>query len=113
MCHSISIKNLHHSSPILLTNDDEEIHVLMSSLLDKIDKEINSSTDASFMLFNASSSSRHHTSSENDELFSSPDDWKNSSGILIDESDIPSRKFLIIGIVYLFLKRIYSNQRCF
>jgi hypothetical protein len=93
MCHSISIKNLHHSSPILLNHEDEEIHVLMSLLLDKVDTEINSSNDTSLMLFNASSSSRHHTSSENEDLFSSPDDWKNSSGILIDESDIPSRMF--------------------
>jgi hypothetical protein len=62
MCHSISIKNLHHSSPILLNHDDEEINVLMSSLLDKVDKEIDSSNNESFMLFNASSSSRHHTS---------------------------------------------------
>jgi hypothetical protein len=93
MCHSISIKNLHHSSPILLNHEDEEIHVLMSLLLDKVDTEINSSNDTSLMLFNASSSGRHHTSSENEDLFSSPDDWKNSSGILIDESDIPSRMF--------------------
>ncbi len=96
MCHSISIKNLHQSTTILSNNDEEQIHDLMSSLLDKIDKERNSSTESSFILFNASSNNRHHTSSDPiEDLFPSLDDYKHSSGILVDDKDLPLRKFYV------------------
>ncbi|UJR14093.1 hypothetical protein I4U23_001089 [Adineta vaga] len=93
MCHSSSIKSLHQCP---LNTDDEQIHELMSSLLDTIDKENNTiPVDTSRMLFNASASTHRHKSSDhelfdNDDLFYSLDGHKHSSGILINESDIPS-----------------------
>ncbi len=93
MCHSISIKNIHRSSSIISNNNEEEIHDLMLSLLDKIDKEINLSNDTSCMLFDASSNNRHRISSDNnDDLFQVFDDCKHSSGILVDEKNLSPRK---------------------
>jgi hypothetical protein len=93
MCHSISVKNLHQSTTILSNIDEEAIRDLMSSLLDQIDKENDSSVDSSLMLFNASSHSRHRVSTDiNEDLFQSFDDYKHSTGILVDDKEIISRK---------------------
>ena len=110
MCHSTSIKNLHQSSTVLLNNDDEQIRDLMTSLLDQIDKGTNDST---YILFNASSTNRHRASSDNnDDLFQSLDSCKHSSGILVDEKELSSRKiyssFLFESMkTYLFKQRVF------
>jgi hypothetical protein len=71
-CHSTSVKNLQHCpTNHTLNTDEEQIHELMSSLLDKIDKELNPSisTDSCCKIFNASSTIQHHisiNSSDND-----------------------------------------------
>jgi hypothetical protein len=65
MCHSTSVKNFQHNqSNRPLNTDEEQIHDLMISLLDKIDKELNpsASTDTCCVLFNASSTMQHHIS---------------------------------------------------
>lgn len=99
MCHSTSIKDLHPSSPILPSKSDDDIHALMSTILDKIDRDIHPSEDTSMMLFNISSSTSHHrlSSDSNDELFQSLDEWKHSGGILVDQKDVPTRKFDLIA----------------
>jgi hypothetical protein len=77
----------------------------MSSLLDQIDKENDSSVDSSLMLFNASSHSRHRVSTDiNEDLFQSFDDYKHSTGILVDDKEIISRKFDFLGIFLNILK---------
>ncbi|CAF2985343.1 unnamed protein product [Rotaria sp. Silwood2] len=96
MCHSTSIKNLDQSTTIFSNNDEQEVHETMSSLLDQIDKELNSSTDSSFVLFNASSHVRRSISADNqifhyEDLFHSFDDSKHSIGVLIDDKDLSSQ----------------------
>jgi flagellin-like hook-associated protein FlgL len=105
MYHSISLKSLHQSSPTILSNNDEEqIRDLISSLVDKIDKEMNNSNDLSVKLFNASSISHHRISSDNNEdLFQTLDDCKHSIGILVDDQDVPSRKDLFDFIIRIFI----------
>ncbi|CAF1378998.1 unnamed protein product [Adineta steineri] len=93
MCHSSSIKNIHQCSTTSMNNDEEQVHDLMSSLLDKIDKEFNSSIDTSRMLFNASSANQRRISTDNEDLFYSLDGVKHSSGILINDKDIPSSTY--------------------
>ncbi|CAF1235444.1 unnamed protein product [Adineta ricciae] len=96
MCHSSSIKNLLKYS---VNSDEEQVHELMTSLLDKIDKEYNTEpVDTSNMLFNASASAHRRTSPaqqllENDDLCYSLDGHKHSSGILISENDVPSHGY--------------------
>ncbi|CAF0893615.1 unnamed protein product [Adineta ricciae] len=110
MCHSTSIKQAQRCpEKPLLTSDEEEIRHLMSSLLDKIEKELNSS-DTHFVLFDATSSkvqrhlsktSSNHTCETDDEAFASSartdsfsddsfhpfDEYKHSLGILLDENE--------------------------
>ncbi len=98
ICHSISLKSLHQYSTILSNNDEEQIRDLISLLVDKIDKEMNTSNDFSVKLFNASSINRHRILSDNNEdLFQTFDDCKHSIGILVDDKDIPSRKDYFIS----------------
>ena len=104
MCHSSSIKTLHQSSTISLNNDEEQIRDLISSLIDKIDKDMNISDDTNFVLFNASSNTRRRLLSDkqtlnNDDMCQSIDEHKHSHGILIDDEDMPSRKgfFLLLS----------------
>jgi hypothetical protein len=103
MCHSISVKNLQHNqNNISLNTDEQQIHDLMIFLLDKIDKELN--TTDTCMLFNASSNLQRHLSknssdknqtflpipqNENyfDDSFQPLDDYKHSLGILLDDQD--------------------------
>lgn len=96
MYHSTSVKNLQQIPKLFSNNDEEQIHDIMSSLLDKIDKE--DSNESSIKLFNASAlTHRHRVSSEtNEDLFQSLDDCKHSSGILVDEKDAQSRKDFIL-----------------
>ncbi len=104
MYHSISLKSLHQSPTILSNNDEEQIRDLISSLVDKIDKEMNNSNDLSVKLFNASSISHHRISSDNNEdLFQTLDDCKHSIGILVDDQDVPSRKNLFDFIFRIFI----------
>jgi len=105
ICHSISLKNLHQYSTILSNNNDEEqIHDLISLLVDKIDKEMNNSNDFSVKLFNVSSINRHRILSDNNEdLFQTFDDCKHSIGILVDDKDIPSRKDYFISFCRILL----------
>lgn len=93
MCHSTSIKNLHPSSSVIAGQSDEEVNELMSTILDKVDQD----TDTSKMLFNVSSSTSHprRSSDSNDELVHPLDEWKHSGGILVEEKDVPTRKFYI------------------
>jgi len=107
MCHSISIKNLHQSSTISTNNDEEQqLQDVISSLLDKIDKEINSSNDSRHVLFNASHNYRRKSSDtqllDNENLFHSLDDYKHSIGILVDDKDIASRKYYILVFVLFY-----------
>ena len=97
MCHSTSIKNLQPSS-IIAGQSDEDIHELMSTLLDKIDRDNNPSEETSKMLFNLSSSTSHQrlSSSSNDELVHPLDEWKHSGGILVEQKDVPTRKSNIL-----------------
>jgi len=109
MCHSISIKNLHQSSTISTNNDEEQqLQDVISSLLDKIDKEINSSNDSCHVLFNASNNYRRKSSDtqllDNENLFHSLDDYKHSIGILVDDKDIASRKYYILVFFHHFIK---------
>jgi hypothetical protein len=96
MCHSSSIKTLHQSSAISLNNDEEQIRDLISSLIDKIDKDMNISDDTNFVLFNASSNTRRRLLSDkqtlDNDVYQSVDDHKHSHGILINDEDMPSRK---------------------
>ena len=110
MCYSTSIKHAQccPEKPLLIS-DEEEIRHLMSSLLDRIEKEFNSS-DKHFMLFDATSSkvqrhlsktSSNHTCETDDEAFASSartdsfsddsfhpfDEYKHSLGILLDENE--------------------------
>jgi hypothetical protein len=109
----------------ILNTDETEIHNLMSSLLDRIDKELNPSlsSDTCCMLFNASTIQRHISQNYDDDgflptatddifsddLFQPLDDYKHSIGILLDDNDddknvnknfnrVPSRKLL--GFVF-------------
>jgi len=120
---STSVKHAQDSlTHTILNTDEAEIHNLMSSLLDRIDKELNPfiSSDTCCMLFNASTIQRHisQNSSYNnhddngflptatDDIFSDDlcqplDDYKHSIGILLDDNDddknfnrVPSRKLL-------------------
>lgn len=111
MCHSISVKNSQHNQITPTFNTDEEqIHDLMQSLLDKIDKELNpsNSTDT-HVLFDASSSiQRYHSKPSTDnnnnydndtflpmpndensleDAFQPLDDYKLSIGILHNDND--------------------------
>ncbi len=110
MYRSISVKSSHHNQPnTSLNTDEEQIHDLMMTILDKIDKELNPSTSTdTCMIFNASSALQHHVSknsSDNnhfdddtflpiptndhfvDDSFQSLDDYKHSIGILLDNND--------------------------
>lgn len=94
MCHSSSIKDLH---VFPTKNDDEHVQELLSSILDTVDRESHSPTDGSRVLFNAAAHARRRTSSDRQladsgDHFYSLDGQKHSSGILIDESDVPPRK---------------------
>lgn len=91
MCHSTSIKNLHPSSSAIAGQSDEDVNELMTTILDKVDQN----TETSKMLFNVSSSTTHprRSSDSNDELGHSLDEWKHSGGILVEEKDVPTRKF--------------------
>jgi hypothetical protein len=116
MCHSISIKNLQHNqNHIPLNTDEQQIHDLMISLLDKIDKELNP-TDTC-ILFDASSNSQRHLSKNSSDIdnkclaipqnetylddslqisndsFRPLDDYKHSLGILLDDKDDISDNF--------------------
>ena len=119
MCHSSSIKNLLKHS---VNSDEEQVHELMTSLLDTIDKEYNTeAVDTSCMLFNASASAHRYASPaqqlvENDDLCYSLDGHKHSSGILISENDVPSRtEFFRIDLIdfrYLVVLDGYQLENC-
>lgn len=105
MYHSISLKNLQQLPITLSNNDEEQIHELISTLVDNIDKEMSDSNGPSVMLFNASSNNRHRVSSENnDDLLQSFDECKHSSGILVDDKDIISCKnYFILKFLFKLL----------
>ena len=112
MFHSISIKNTHQSKTVLSINDEEQVRETISSLLDKIDKETNLSSNSPVLLFNVSTNISHRTSPESqflseENLFQSSDDYKHSMGILVDEKDISSRKShltFLFSILIIILK---------
>ncbi|CAF3433047.1 unnamed protein product [Rotaria socialis] len=95
MCHSTSIKGLEQAATLVSNNDEDDIHDIMSLLLDKIEKELEDApTDPSRVLFDISSISSRRKSSEkqilkNEDLFQSSDDHQHSIGILVDIDDIP------------------------
>ncbi|CAF3792758.1 unnamed protein product, partial [Rotaria magnacalcarata] len=99
MCHSTSIKGLQQVTTLVSNNDEDDMHDIMSSLLDKIEKELEDvPTDLSSVLFDISSISSRRKSSEkqilkNEDLFQSSDDHQHSIGILVDIDDIPLRIF--------------------
>lgn len=99
MCHSTSIKILQQTATLVSNNDEDDIHDIMSSLLDKIEKELEDiPADPSCVLFDISSISSRRKSSEkqilkNEDLFQSSDDHKHSIGILVDVDDIPLREY--------------------
>jgi hypothetical protein len=65
MYHSTSVKNPSHCpTNSILNTDEEQIHELMSSLLDRIDKELNPPilTDTCCKIFDASSAIQRHIS---------------------------------------------------
>ncbi|CAF3957022.1 unnamed protein product [Rotaria sp. Silwood2] len=117
MYHSTSVKNFQYSlTHPTMDTDEEEIHDLMSCLLDKIDKELNPSSisNETCMLFNAASTIKRQMSlnssdnNYNDETFLPTstndnflddslqfsndilqplDDYKHSIGILLDDDN--------------------------
>jgi len=118
MYRSTSVKNFQYNQPNTpLNTDQEQIHDLMISLLDKIDKELNplTSTDNCRVLFNASSTIQRHSLDNNNnnnyhddniflptstdkndfdnslevsnDLFEPFDDYKHSIGILLNNNE--------------------------
>ncbi|CAF4662254.1 unnamed protein product [Rotaria sp. Silwood1] len=128
MYHSTSLKSFQHSlKHPTINKDEEDIHDLMSCLLDKIDKELNPSSisNETYMLFNAASTIKRQMSlnspdnNYNDETFlPTPtednflddslqlsndllqplDDYKHSIGILLDDDDDDNDKNININL---------------
>ncbi|CAF0960335.1 unnamed protein product [Rotaria sordida] len=117
MCHSTSLKNFHQSTTILSNNDEHEIHEIMSSLLDHIDKELNLSTDLGVMLYNVSSNIQRRISSDNqsfhhEDLFHSFDDSKHSIGVLIDDKDLSSEIFNWTRLIQVIVLKKCNLENC-
>jgi len=95
LCHSTSIKNL---QPIVSNSDDKQVQEVLNSLVEKVDRDLNPSTDdddasSSFVLFNASASRQRISSADiHDDLFQSFEDSKHSKGILVDENELSLRR---------------------
>ena len=108
MVHSSSVKSLQRCAMKSFNSDEEKIQDLLSSLIDRIEKDVDSSRPAPespLLLFNAASAV-HRAVSTDTEFFStssldghdvlqSLDDYKHSVGVLFDEKDpphLPARK---------------------
>lgn len=114
MCHSTSVKNIHQVERLLSNNDDEEIRAVMSSILDTIEKEIDSLEDSTRILFDISSVSSRRKSSEKqifntENSFQSSDDYKHSLGVLVDVDDMSTRKYLFL--IFNISLLIFDNKR--
>ena len=102
MYHSTSVKHSQQNQSInCLNTDEEQIHDLMTSLLDKIDKESNPSmSNNTCILFDASSALQRHISRtsitlppsnnsiDNEVFLPSPDDNTDFNGSLESSNDL-------------------------